>query len=120
MLKDSLFFFNGFQEDENSNRCYSIILNQEHEIFKAHFPGNPIVPGVCLLEIARATASDMSKRELRIKNIKILKFIASINPNQHPTIQVKLELKQKEDFSNTKLTIFDNETIFAKSDIQFE
>ncbi len=30
---------------------YQIELNPEHYIYKAHFPGNPITPGVCIIKM---------------------------------------------------------------------
>ena len=35
-----------------SGRDYNIVLDAEHFIYKAHFPGEPITPGVCIMQIA--------------------------------------------------------------------
>jgi len=32
---------------------YSININEKHEVFKGHFPDNPVVPGVCLIQIMK-------------------------------------------------------------------
>ena len=31
---------------------YEIALNAQHFIYQAHFPGEPITPGVCILQMA--------------------------------------------------------------------
>ena len=30
---------------------FKVILNPDHLIYKAHFPGQPVTPGVCILQI---------------------------------------------------------------------
>lgn len=42
--------------DENNcdvDHTYTIKLNAEHFIYAAHFPGEPITPGVCIMQIAQ-------------------------------------------------------------------
>ena len=36
---------------EGELRC-KVKFNPEHFIYKAHFPGNPVTPGVCLVQMA--------------------------------------------------------------------
>lgn len=31
----------------------SIEMNPKHDIYKGHFPGNPITPGVCLTQMVK-------------------------------------------------------------------
>lgn len=30
-----------------------ISINEQHDVFKGHFPGNPIMPGVCMMQIIK-------------------------------------------------------------------
>ena len=36
---------------EDKGQEVKIRLNPDHEIYRAHFPGNPITPGVCIVQI---------------------------------------------------------------------
>ena len=36
-----------------TGHVFSIELDPEHFIYKAHFPGEPITPGVCIMQIAK-------------------------------------------------------------------
>ena len=39
---------------DGEGRCdFTIELNPQHFIYKAHFPGEPITPGVCIMQIAK-------------------------------------------------------------------
>lgn len=42
--------------------------------FDGHFEGNPIVPGVCLIELARVHAEQVLNRELRTETINQCRF----------------------------------------------
>jgi len=42
--------------------------------FEGHFPGNPIVPGVCLIELSRVLAEQAAGRELTLREISLCKF----------------------------------------------
>ncbi len=49
--------------------------NENHKIFKAHFPGNPILPGYALIDIISKLLGD------NIVYIKKSKFIEHVLPN---------------------------------------
>ena len=42
--------------------------------FEGHFEGNPIVPGVCLIELARVHAEQVLKKNLRTEEISQCRF----------------------------------------------
>ena len=58
MDTDGLMLSEGFytilaNEDLPTGEFRSVVLlNPDHDIYKAHFPGYPITPGVCLLKVA--------------------------------------------------------------------
>ena len=59
---------------------FNIILNPDHLIYKAHFPGQPVTPGVCILQILQELLSIEIGKQLFIKNIKNAKFISMMSP----------------------------------------
>lgn len=59
---------------------FNIILNPDHLIYKAHFPGQPVTPGVCILQILQELLSVEIGKQLFIKNIKNAKFISMMSP----------------------------------------
>ena len=42
--------------------------------FEGHFPGNPIVPGVCLIELSRVLGEQAAGRDLILEEISLCKF----------------------------------------------
>ncbi len=59
---------------------FNIILNPDHLIYKAHFPGQPVTPGVCILQMLQELLSIEMDKRLFIKNIKNAKFISMMSP----------------------------------------
>ncbi len=59
---------------------FNIILNPDHLIYKAHFPAQPVTPGVCILQMLQELLSIQVGKQLFIKNIKNAKFISMMSP----------------------------------------
>ena len=65
---------------DSESATYSIRLNPDHFIFAAHFPGNPIVPGVCQVGIVEELASDYIGHRLQTASIGNIKYMNIITP----------------------------------------
>jgi len=60
---------------------FDIRLNPDHFIFKAHFPGHPITPGVCLMQMVAELASMAEGCDLYVRNIKNAKYTGVVSPD---------------------------------------
>lgn len=58
----------------------SITIPQNHPSFPGHFPGNPILPGVSLLERVMAYAQSQTNSSLEHCALLNVKFLASVAP----------------------------------------
>lgn len=88
-LQDDFFRILATQTD-NTTATYTIVLNADHFIFKAHFPGNPITPGVCQLGIVEELMSELKGVPLRVSHINSIKYMNLITPTDHATFDVQL------------------------------
>ena len=59
---------------------FNVILNPDHLIYRAHFPGQPVTPGVCILQMIQELLSEQVGTRLYISKIKNAKFISMISP----------------------------------------
>ncbi len=50
--------------------------------FQGHFPGNPILPGVCLIETVLGVLESAYGKPLRLKKIANAKFLEPVRPGQ--------------------------------------
>jgi 3-hydroxyacyl-[acyl-carrier-protein] dehydratase len=90
------------------------LLNPLHDIYKAHFPGNPITPGVCLLQIALELLNAKFKRNLRMTEAKNIKYLKIINPLENQRIDYIFQYITENDLIFADINIVSGETIFTK------
>lgn len=69
-----------------------ITLNNQHDIFKGHFPGNPVTPGVCMMQIIKELSQEIVGSSLFMISSSNVKFMALINPEVNPTLKLELEI----------------------------
>ncbi|AYL98034.1 3-hydroxyacyl-ACP dehydratase [Mucilaginibacter celer] len=72
----------------------TITLNPAHDIFKGHFPGQPVVPGVCMMQMVKEVLENYADKKLRLVKADNVKFLSFIDPAQH--MNVGLEIKFSE------------------------
>lgn len=68
-----------------------VLLNATHRIFEGHFPGHPIVPGVCMMQLVQESIADIYGKSLLLQKADIIKFLTMINPVE--TNRVVLTIK---------------------------
>jgi len=59
--------------------------------FQGHFPGNPVVPGVCLVQCALVLAGELCRRPLQVKSIMSAKFLAPVLPDQAVQVECSVD-----------------------------
>ena len=67
-------------------------VNKRSEIFKGHFPGQPVVPGACMVQIVKDVLEMALSQTLRLKKAGQLKFMNIIVPGDE---QLKLSISYK-------------------------
>ncbi len=79
-------FFNVVNQEasQSSFQC-QVSLNADHTIYQAHFPGNPITPGVCLLQIATELLEQHYGERLQLHTADAIKFRKPVTPDMRPT-----------------------------------
>ena len=95
MLLDNYFYIEKQEKDEE-DFLFLVRLNTEHPIFNGHFPGNPISPGVCNIQMIKECAERIMGCQLRLDNIKQCKFSNLIIPSSELRITISIRLQQIE------------------------
>lgn len=114
VLKD---FYKVLSEEKTGDAKYNfrILVNADHEIFNGHFPGNPIMPGVCMIQIIKELTESITQKSLIIQTLTNVKFMALINPEVNPELRLELEvLVSEDDLVKVKNTTYFNETTALK------
>ncbi len=91
MLLNKLYRINSLESGENKDQYTAEIrLDKDHPIFKGHFPGNPILPGVCTVQIIKELLQQVLNKELVLTNAGNIKYLGFINPLTTPVVQFNL------------------------------
>jgi len=115
MLLNNFYKTQQISSQSDNEIIAKIILNPDHEIYKGHFPNNPVVPGVVSVQIVNEILSEHLEKKLLTSSAKSIKFPAMINPNVNPQLFVKIKYTENED-NSYKITaqIFFEYLIFLK------
>ncbi len=92
----------------------SISINKAHPIFRGHFPNHPVTPGVCMMQIIKELAEKWTNCKLVLKKARNVKFMAIINPENNPNIQVELDVEEEDGLFSVKSTTSFEDTVALK------
>ncbi|MFT3909624.1 MAG: 3-hydroxyacyl-ACP dehydratase [Ferruginibacter sp.] len=90
-------------------------INAQHKIFEGHFPGQPVVPGVCMMQMIKEMVEAETNNKLQLRTADHLKFLAVINPVENPSIIAELSYDNNEAGNiNVSGKLYKNEVTFLK------
>lgn len=108
------------EKAENGSYIANISLNKNHDIFKGHFPGNPVTPGVCMMQIVKELTEEFTGKKLFLKSASNVKFMAIINPFETPDLTLQLDINEGEEEIKVKNTTSFGETIALKMSVNYK
>lgn len=119
-LLNDFFFLEDTTVTEDGT-CYALRLNPQHVIFQAHFPGNPITPGVCIIQMVAELLEHHTERTLSLKRVVNVKFLHVLSPREQTTCRVIFHsIESDGSVWKIKASIREGETCFAQLSMIFE
>ena len=96
----------------------TVRLLPESAVYRGHFPGYPITPGVCVMQIALELIAEMAGQAghdglVAAKNIK---FTSPVIPKEGKELRFNLSGKD----GNWSVEVFDGEVLSAKMSLTVE
>lgn len=77
-------------------------VNKEHEIYKGHFPGRPVTPGVVLMQLFKEEAERIFGINLQLVRADNVKFTAVFDPTQENELILESNLTETGEFIKLK------------------
>ncbi len=96
----------------------TVELNPHCEVYEGHFPGNPISPGVCNLQMLRECVEHYTNKRLYIKSIKQCRYSALITPLKQSRLQFRSLIEETDNGYSVTGTVQDNNQTYI--DIKFQ
>ena len=102
-------------DTEEGGLTASIHLNTGHEVYKGHFPGQAVVPGVIQLQIVKEILEENLNKKLFLQKVSSAKYLKIIIPDKSDQLQITIHYKiTEENAYKVNALIGSNETVFTK------
>lgn len=92
----------------------SLTIDRHHKIFEGHFPGSPVVPGVCMMQIVKEVLENVLARGVNLRKADHMKFLSVLNPNQTDSIVLEATYAQSEENITLVARLFNGDTSYFK------
>ena len=108
MLQGDFYTISSIQKEDTSTKVM-LELDVKHSIFDGHFPGQPVVPGACLLQMVKEIMQTITGDKLQLQKAHHLKFTALIDPTKNNHLQMVLAHG-----------IYENDTIAVTATVSYD
>ena len=116
---DNLFLIQSITDTDGGFEAL-VRCNPEHPVYKAHFPGNPITPGACLLQTAGALMQQKMGRPLYLKASKNIKYLSILIPAEGKEVKFGFShVAEGETEYKAQVVIADESTVYTKMSLTF-
>lgn len=119
MLIEGLYTLLEYTANEDGLNA-QVKLNKDHEVFEGHFPGNPVMPGVCMIQMIKELTEKHSDKDLFLSVASNVKFMAIINPEKNEIIHLNIAISEVDDLLKVKTVVSYEETIALKLSASFK
>lgn len=93
----------GGTPDKRQGR-FRIGLIPECDIYRGHFPGNPVAPGVCNIQVVKECTERLTgERALHLTSLQQCRLTAVVTPGACPELDVHVEAARTEDGAGYKV-----------------
>ena len=100
LLKDKFFTVLHEERITANDAVFLCELRADCDVYRGHFPGKPVSPGVCNIEMIRECTEMLIGQDLQIDTIKQCRLTAVASPAICPKVDVKVTVAQVEGTEN--------------------
>ncbi len=105
-----------------ANRSFTVKFNREDQIYKAHFPGQPVTPGVCIIQIASELFERLTETAIELMEVVNAKYLAIIDPTATPEVTYIFRKLNRDEQGLYKVSVevFHHNTIYTKLSLVYK
>jgi len=105
MLLDNFYTILSSESSDSTIWTIQVKLNPGHPVYQGHFPGHPVVPGVCLLQLIKECVEDIRQQKLQVTQVSSCKFLSAINPGGCPGTRMRMLNQRLEETEESTLQL---------------
>lgn len=80
------------KQQADTHTTYRVALNPDCCVYEGHFPGEPISPGVCNINMLRELLEDATGQALMLSYIQQCRLTTLVTPIQHSEVVVTIDI----------------------------
>lgn len=114
MLLNSLFFADPISSTGHSIEA-KVRIDKSHPIFEGHFPGQPILPGVCMMQLIKELIESAEQSKYILATADNMKFLNVVDPTENDQISASILIEQRnEEGMKITASLFAGDVTFFK------
>lgn len=114
MKLDLLFNIQKIDEVKQAqNYSAKVSLKPSHSIFKGHFPGKPVLPGVCVIHIVKKIMERIFSKDLQLIKAHTIKFQSPVNPEENALLYFDIKIEKEESGYSANVKVRGEDKIFC-------
>lgn len=116
---DDFFIIDAVEAVAGGYAC-RVRLDGGHVIYRAHFPGDPITPGACLVDMACKVFARCLGRPMALRRVDTVKFLHVARPAEVGDLTISYTcIKSVEEDCSVRILIADEKRVYAKMSLSF-
>ncbi len=90
MLLDSLYTISRWSTGPGQVEA-ELEIDAAHPIFKGHFPGQPVLPGVCMIQMVKEVMEKVTGERLFMHKADNIKFLQMVDPTRTHSLTLTVQ-----------------------------
>lgn len=92
MLLENKYYKIVHRDANGLSAVFHIALLPDCDVYRGHFPGNPVCPGVCNIQTIKECVMLLTGRRMQISTIKQCRLTAIASPSICPEVDVTIDV----------------------------
>ena len=96
MLENDFYTITNLETEEGLAKA-ELEINAAHKIFEGHFPGQPVTPGVCMMQMIKEITEKIVGSKTQLIRADEMKFLSIIDPQKNNHIRAEIKYSITDD-----------------------
>ncbi|MGN0187093.1 MAG: beta-hydroxyacyl-ACP dehydratase [Paludibacteraceae bacterium] len=92
MLVKNYYSITNQQSENDDITRFDVALHTDCDVYKGHFPGEPVSPGVCNIQMLKECAERVVGKPLLFNYIQQCRLTTLVTPVQHSNVEVRIRI----------------------------
>lgn len=114
-IENEYYTLQSLHATDDGQALFHLALRPDCPVYRGHFPGHPVCPGVFNIQMIKECAERMLGRTSRLASIRQCRFTAVATPEACPQLDLRLTLTPSTEHAYTlAATLFDTQHTYIE------